>query len=156
MVYCGKDCQTTHWRHHKKLCKAIKKGSAEPTVEHAAAAFAAAQPTKRVLLVTGLGCLGPNDFWIKGHDESNLLGLSLVLQRAGLRVTVCDASAPSDPFEQIGAMLALGLFDCCVVLQVHSGGFDADFFTSVSFRRNLLSWVSGGGTVLFHGERNVV
>jgi len=68
---------------------------------------------------------------------------------------VCDASATSDSFEQIGAMLAMGLFDCCVVLQVHSGGGDEDFFTSVSFRRHLLAWVSGGGTVLFHGERNV-
>eukprot|EP00038_Savillea_parva_P011622 m.198859 g.198859 ORF g.198859 m.198859 type:complete len:511 (-) comp20572_c0_seq1:35-1567(-) len=133
--YCGRECQTEHWPTHKKFCKVVKKACGSGG-------------NKRVLIVTGLGHNGPNDFWIER--------LLPQMRQAGLQVAVCDAYAAPDAFAQVGLALASDVFDTCILLQVGSSDYTADFFKAPHFKVQLKSWVAGGGTLLLHGERRVI
>lgn len=112
---------------------------------------------REVLLVTGLGYCGPEDYYVE--DEAGKAGLRPALRAAGLRVSTCNASshgtACHDPFAQVAAALRSGRFGCCIVLQVGSSEYTADLFTDPQVKRGLKTWVAGGGTLILHGERSV-
>eukprot|EP00036_Acanthoecidae_sp_10tr_P016257 CAMPEP_0206308394 /NCGR_PEP_ID=MMETSP0106_2-20121207/11835_1 /ASSEMBLY_ACC=CAM_ASM_000206 /TAXON_ID=81532 /ORGANISM="Acanthoeca-like sp., Strain 10tr" /LENGTH=316 /DNA_ID=CAMNT_0053739429 /DNA_START=106 /DNA_END=1057 /DNA_ORIENTATION=+ len=113
----------------------------------AAAAIFDGGADKRVLVVTGLGLY---DVWTEG--------LLPQMELAGLQVTVCHAEhaeAAPDAFAQVGSALASDLFDACIIVQIGSSEYTADFFTAQHFKAQLKSWVAGGGTLLLHGERRV-
>ena len=136
MNYCGAECQRGHWHAHKRMCKAL---AAPPCV--------GPPSVREVLLVTGLGSLGPEDFYTERLRAA-------MQERNDLHVTTVSTDTPH-PFAQVGAALSTGRFAACVVLGVGSSGDkdDADdLFTSLSVRMDLVNFVRGGGTLLLQGE----
>ena len=138
--YCSSECMRSHRKVHKTFCRALK----------ASAGDGACAGRNHVLLVTGMGACGPEDFYTENARAA--------LKAAGLRVTTYDALEPapdrSQAFKQIGLALARGRFSACIVLGLGSSGADwcFDFFTAPAFKSQLLEWVRQGGTVLFQGE----
>eukprot|EP00040_Diaphanoeca_grandis_P015057 m.76646 g.76646 ORF g.76646 m.76646 type:complete len:421 (-) comp24920_c0_seq3:204-1466(-) len=144
ITYCCGACQTAHWPFHKRVCKVLS----EATIR------GYDKEIREVLIVTGLGACGPNDFLTDG--------LKVGMQKfKHLRVSTVNADPDGknykDPFTQVGAALATGRYAACVIQGVGGGGNkpenDADFFSSPSVRADLVAFVHGGGTLLLHGER---
>ena len=106
-----------------------------------------------VLLVSGLGPLYP-------EDDFYAQGIQRALATSKFSVTNYELSPPSQPgpssFTAVGRALAGGMYSTCIVVGFGAADIKADFFTSVSFRGNLVAFVRGGGTLLFaQGERFV-
>lgn len=129
--FCGPDCQSMLWDSHKALCKSI-----------------AREPEATVLLVDGMGMLGPGAFYAKG--------VKAALARAGLKVATVDVTKKPGLFEQVGSVLhEVERFTSCIVLAVGAGGEEeqVEFSENVSFRKRLVAWVEKGGRLIVQGER---
>lgn len=132
--FCGADCQASLWNSHKAFCKSIAK-----------------EPGATVLLLDGLGPLGPRAFYAKAVQAA--------LARAGTGVATVDVTRKPGLFRQVGSALCeLGRFTSCVALGLGSGGAEEaeqEFAESVAFREKLVAWVERGGRLLVQGERDV-
>lgn len=131
--FCGPECQALLWGSHKAFCKSI-----------------AADPEATVLLLDGLGCLGPRNYYTKGVQAA--------LARAGVKVATVDVTKKPDLFEQVGYVLSeAGRFTSCIVLSLGADTVDAEteFAENMSFRRRLCAWVERGGRLIVRSERPV-
>ena len=129
--FCGRDCQELLWDSHKALCKSI-----------------AREPEATVLLLDGMGMLGPGQFYAKAVQAA--------LARAGLKVATVDITKKPGLFEQAGSVLhELERFTSCIVLAVGAGGEEeqVEFAENLRFRERLIAWVERGGRLVVQGER---
>lgn len=130
--FCGPDCQALLWGSHKAFCKSIAK-----------------EPEATVLLLDGMGHLGPRNFYTKAVQAA--------LARAGASVATVDVSKEPGLFDQVGYVLGeVGRFTSCIALAVGSADLDADrnFAENMNFRQKLRAWVGRGGRLVIHGERS--
>ena len=131
--FCGPDCQALLWDSHKAFCKSIAK-----------------EPEATVLLLDGLGCLGPRNFYTKGAQAA--------LARAGVKVATVDVTKKPGLFDQVGHVLSeAGRFSSCVVLNLGAEQIDAEkeFAANMNFRQKLCAWVKRGGRLIIRSERSV-
>lgn len=129
--FCGPACQAIIWDSHKALCKSIAK-----------------DPEATVLLLDGMGVLGPGEFYTKA--------VKAALARAGTKVATVDVTKKPDLFEQVGSVLCeVGRFTSCIALAVGAGDTEAEteFAESIHFRERLIAWVERGGRLIVQGER---
>ena len=130
--FCGSDCQALLRDSHKAFCKPI-----------------AEEPEATVLLLDGMGYLGPRNFYTEAVNAD--------LARAGAKVATVDVSKKPGVFDQVGHVLSeAGRFTSCIALFVGSANLDAEkeFAANMSFRQKLCAWVERGGRLIIHGERS--
>lgn len=127
--FCGTGCQASVWESHKSLCKSISK-----------------EPEASVLLLDGMGMLGPGAFYAKA--------VKAALARAGTRVTTVDVTRNPGLFRQVGSALCeVGRITACIVLSVEPSDMEAgrEFAESMYFREKLIAWVERGGQLIVQG-----
>eukprot|EP00752_Nemacystus_decipiens_P018234 g16362.t1 len=131
--FCGPDCQALLWDSHKIFCKSIAK-----------------EPEATVLLLDGLGCLGPRNYYTKGAQAA--------LARAGAKVATVDVTKKPGLFHQVGHVLSeAGRFTACIVLNLGADDIEAEeeFAANMNFRQKLCAWVERGGRLIIRSERAI-
>lgn len=129
--FCGADCQALLWPAHKSLCKSIAK-----------------EPEANVLLLDGLGMLGPGQFYTKA--------VKAALKRAGTIVATVDVTKTAGLFQQVGSVLLdSARFTSCIALAVGGADMEAEreFAENIPFREKIVDWVERGGRFIVQGER---
>lgn len=108
----------------------------------------AREPDATVLLLDGMGYLGPGEFYTKGVQAA--------LARAGVRVVTVDVAKAPGLFQQVGSVLSeVGRFTSCIALAVGAADLEAEreFADNLYFREKLTAWVERGGRLIVQGER---
>lgn len=112
----------------------------------------AREPEATVLLLDGMGYLGPGNFFTKAAEAG--------LARTGVKVATVDVSKKPDvAFDQVGYVLSeevTARFTSCIPLVVGSAHVDAEkeFAENMNLREKLRGWVARSGRLVIHGENS--